>query len=247
MSHRFAYYRVSTGDQSIEAQRAAMSNDKLFDREFIDEGISGGTVAASRPGFSKLQEQLRSGDTVCVYAIDRLGRDALDVQATVRQLIERGISVDVHGLGIIARGVGEIILAVLAQVADMERNRIRERTDAGRVAARASLAATGKTHKGKHGLGRQPVKGGDEIAAWRNKQGASIADTSKHFGVSPATVKRYCAEAARKGKVVEKKQERFEADMRRMAQMDADAELIRVRMRQQREHLESLEQPAKRT
>lgn len=195
MSQRFAYYRVSTGDQSIEAQRMAMAAGHPFDREFLDEGISGATMAASRPQFSKLLDVVRSGDTVHVYAIDRLGRDALDVQATVRDLITKGVTVDVHGLGIIAKGVGEIILAVLAQVADMERHRIRERTEFGRAAARKALAETGKTHNGKHGLGRKPVKGHDEVAAWRKANHASISATARQFHISPATVKRYCAVA----------------------------------------------------
>lgn len=192
MSHRIAYYRVSTGDQSIEAQRAAMGGD--FDQEHSDVAISGATLARDRPGFAKLLEQVRKGDTLHVYAVDRLGRDALDVQATVRDLIERGVKVEVHGIGTIGPGVGEIILAVLAQVADMERHRIRERCESGRAAARAALAQTGKTHKGKHGLGRKPVDQGREIAGWRERHGASISETAEHFRVSIATVKRYCAE-----------------------------------------------------
>ncbi|QDC36466.1 recombinase family protein [Sphingobium fuliginis] len=198
MTHRIAYYRVSTGDQSIEAQRTAMGGN--FDQEFSDEGVSGATLAADRPGFAKLLSSIRKGDTVHVYAVDRLGRDALDVQGTVRRLIDGGVTVDVHGLGPIGKGVGEIILAVLAQIADMERNRIKERCDTGREAARAALAATGKTHKGKHGLGRKPVDQGPEIAAWRETNGASIAQTAAHFGVSTATVKRYCAEAEKRGR-----------------------------------------------
>lgn len=192
---RIAYYRVSTGDQSIEAQRHALGAD--FDKEFSDEGVSGGVMAAARPGFAKLLEQVRKGDTVCVYAVDRLGRDALDVQGTVRRLIEAGVTVDVHGLGQIGRGVGEIILAVLAQVADMERQKIRERTEAGRMAARASLKATGKTHQGKLSLGRQKARDGAVVEAWRRANDASILDTSRQFGISPATVKRYRAEALR--------------------------------------------------
>lgn len=195
MSHRIAYYRVSTGDQSIEAQRAAMQGDKPFDVEFEDVGVSGATLAADRPGFARLLAAIRKGDIVYVYAVDRLGRDALDVQAVVRRLIDKGVTVDVHGLGPIGRGVGELILAVLAQVADMERNRIKERTESGRAAARKALAETGKTHRGKHGLGRKRVEGHDGIAAWRRDHRASIADTARHFGVSVATVKRYCAEA----------------------------------------------------
>lgn len=192
--HRIAYYRVSTGDQSIESQRLALGG--AFDQEFSDEGVSGGTLAAKRPGFADLLSKVRSGDRVHVYAVDRLGRDALDVQATVRLLIDKGVTVDVHGLGPIGRGVGELILAVLAQVADMERQRIKERTQAGRAAARASLAATGRTHRGKESLGRPMAQDAAAVVAWRRESGASIAQTARHFGLSPATVKRYSAAAA---------------------------------------------------
>lgn len=192
--HRIAYYRVSTGDQSIEAQRAALGGG--FDQEFSDEGVSGATPAASRTGFSDLLSKVRSGDTLHVYAVDRLGRDALDVQATVRRLIEMGVIVNVHGLGPIGRGVGELILAVLAQIADLERQRIAERTRAGRDAARASLEATGRTHRGKASLGRPMAQDASTVASWRRENGASIATTARHFNLSSATVKRYCAGAA---------------------------------------------------
>jgi len=225
---KIAYYRVSSADQSVEAQRTAMGGG--FDKEFLDEGVSGATLAADRPGFASLLKYVREGDTVSVYAVDRLGRDALDVQATVRRLIDSGVTVEVHGLGAIGRGAGEIILAVLAQVADMERNRIRERTESGRAAARAALAATGKTHKGKHGLGRKPVKQGDEIAAWRKVHGASIATTAEHFGVSHSTVKRYCAEAvaaeAAAKSEAERKEARFQADIRKMERMEREGKAI---------------------
>lgn len=192
--HRIAYYRVSTGDQSIESQRLALGGD--FDQEFSDEGVSGGTLAAKRPGFADLLSKVRSGDRVHVYAVDRLGRDALDVQATVRLLIDKGVTVDVHGLGPIGRGVGELILAVLAQVADMERHRIKERTQAGRAAARAALEATGRTHRGKESLGRPMAQDAAAVVAWRRENAASIAQTARQFGLSPATVKRYSAAGA---------------------------------------------------
>lgn len=188
---RIAYYRVSTRDQSIAAQRLALGGS--FEKEFSDEGVSGGIMAAARPGFAKLLEQIRLGDTLCVYAVDRLGRDALDVQATVRRLIDQGVTVEIHGLGQIGRGAGEIILAVLAQVADMERQKIADRTEAGRAAARAALEATGRTHRGKESLGRPRAQDAVAVAAWRAKIGASIRQTARHFGLSEATVKRYCA------------------------------------------------------
>ncbi|WP_353653179.1 recombinase family protein [Porphyrobacter sp. SLTP] len=191
MSHRIAYYRVSTADQSIEAQRAGMGG--TFDQEFSDEGVSGGVLAADRPGFAAMLATVREGDTIHVYAVDRLGRDALDVQATVRRLLDIGVTVDVHGLGPIGRGVGELILAVLAQVAEMERRRIAERTASGRQAARAALQATGRTHRGKESLGRPYAADAAAVKAWRKANSASIAQTARQFSLSQATVKRYCA------------------------------------------------------
>lgn len=188
---RIAYYRVSTGSQSIEAQRQALGGG--FDREFIDEGISGASLAAGRPGFSKLLAYIREGDTLYVYALDRLGRDALNVQETVRRLLNMGVTLNVQGLGPIGRGVGELIVAVLAQIADMERNRIKERCDAGRDAARASLSATGKTHRGKASLGRPRAADAKEVAEWRKANAATIRQTMAQFGISKATVARYCA------------------------------------------------------
>lgn len=164
-----------------------------FNKEFYDEGVSGATPAAERPGFADLLKFVREGDTVVVYAVDRLGRDAIDVQATVRALLNKGVSVEVHGLGVIGRGVGELILAVLAQVADMERQRIKERCDSGRAAARAALAATGKTHKGKGGLGRPFANDAEIVRAWKAENCASIALTAKHFNLSVSMIKRYCS------------------------------------------------------
>lgn len=191
---RIAYFRVSTTDQSIEAQRHALGG--AFDREFSDEGVSGGVPAAQRPGFSELLKYVRQGDELHVYAVDRLGRDALDVQGTVRELLRRGVAVEVRGLGRmapgVAQGVGELILAVLAQVADMERQRITERTATGREKARESLAATGRTHRGKESLGRPLAADPAAVKAWRTEHGASIAQTAAHWDLSPATVKRYC-------------------------------------------------------
>lgn len=188
---RIAYFRVSTEGQSIESQRKALGGS--FDKEFADEGVSGATRAVDRPGFADLLSYVREGDTVCVTAIDRLGRDALDVQSVVRDLIRKGVIIDVQGLGPIAKGVGELVVAVLAQIADMERQRIKERCDAGREAARASLAANGKTHRGKAGLGRPHAADASALINWRKENAASIAQTAKEFGVSPATVKRYCS------------------------------------------------------
>lgn len=190
---RIAYYRVSTADQSIESQRSELerASGGTFEEEFSDVGVSGAVMAAKRPGFAALGKFIRKGDTLFVAAVDRLGRDALDIQYTVRDLINRGVVVHVHGLGPIAAGVGELILAVLAQVADMERKRIIERTQAGRTTAKDHLARTGKTHRGKSSLGRPFNQDPLEVAAWKRTNGKTHSATAAHFGLSLSTVKRY--------------------------------------------------------
>ena len=191
MSSRIAYFRVSTTDQSIESQKTALGG--TFDRTFTDEGVSGAVPAALRPGFADLLKYVDPGDTVCVYSVDRLGRDAIDVQTTVAALLDKGITVHVHGLGPIAGDAGRIMLAVLAQVADMERRKIIERTAAGRVTAREHLLRTGLTHKGKVSMGRPFERDPKEVADWRDANKSSLAVTAEHFGLSLSTVKRYCA------------------------------------------------------
>lgn len=94
--------------------------------------------------------------------------------------------------GLIAKGVGELIVAVPAQVAEMERERICERTSNSRNVAKASLAATGKTHRGKDSLRRPALADAATVSAWRTDSKASIATTAKHFNLSDSTVKRYC-------------------------------------------------------
>lgn len=184
-----AYFRVSTADQTIESQRHQLA--AKFDREYSDEAVSGAIVAAKRPGFAKMLDYMREGDTVHVTAIDRLGRDSIDIQMVYRDYFKaKGVALVVLGLGRIEGEMGEFFLTLMAQMAQMERNRIMSRTKAGREAARASLEATGKTHRGKSSLGRPFAHDPSTVVKWRADNGASIAVTAKHFGVSVSTVKR---------------------------------------------------------
>ena len=159
----------------------------------MDEGVSGTVPAANRPGFAAMLDYVREGHTIHVYAVDHLGRDAIDVQTTIRALLAKKVTVEVSGLGQIAPGVEELIVAVLAQVADMERQRINERTASGRELAKATLASTGKTHRGKESLGRPAKADAVAVKAWKEEKNASISATAKHFQLPESTVKRYFA------------------------------------------------------
>ena len=200
MTH-IAYYRVSDKSQTIASQKALLMHPELIEHEYTDEGVSGAIVAANRPAFAEMMKFIRKGDTLHVYALDRLGRDSIDVQTTVRGLLAKGVMVQVNKLGLIAdNDIGRMTVAILAQMAEMERARIMERTAAGRAVAFASLAATGKTHKGKESMGRKRVITEAEVLAFRGtgEGRKSIAETAKHFEVSDATIKRCLNPTTRK-------------------------------------------------
>ena len=192
------YLRVSTKDQSVESQRQALGipSDVAPGTVFMDEGVSGAVDALDRPGFARCAAYLRSGDVLKVAALDRLGRHAIDVQQTFALLIGKGVIVDVLGMGVVAGDVGKLLVTILSGVAQLERARIAQRTEAGRQAARESLAGpTGRTHRGKTSLGRPFATDPAAIKAWRTANEASQQATADHFKVSVATVKRACAAA----------------------------------------------------
>ena len=96
----FAYGRVSTKDQASENQRQDIEKAGIkVDFWFADEGVSGKIHASQRPQFKALLSQIRDGETLVVSKLDRLGRDAQDVGATIKALAKRRIEVIVLQLG----------------------------------------------------------------------------------------------------------------------------------------------------
>jgi putative DNA-invertase from lambdoid prophage Rac len=181
----FGYGRVSTRDQQSENQRLELERAGYqVDYWFADEGISGKVPALQRPQFAQMLGQLRDRETLVVSKLDRLGRDAQDVGATIRMLASRHVEIIVLQLGKLdlASAAGKLMLTMLAAVAEMERDLLVERTQAGLARAKAQ----GKT------LGR-PVRTTDTqratIAA-RHKSGASISALSRDYGISRASVMR---------------------------------------------------------
>ena len=78
----FAYGRVSTKDQTSDNQRLEIERAGFkVDYWFADEGVSGKTHASLRPQFKALLSQIRDGEILVVAKLDRLGRDAQDVNA----------------------------------------------------------------------------------------------------------------------------------------------------------------------
>lgn len=134
----FAYGRVSTTEQSADNQRMEIQTAGHEVDFWFADTISGKTSATQRPQFAALLGQIRNGETLVVAKLDRLGRDAQDVGATVKLLGSRKIAVVVLQLGKLALNspAGKMMLTMLAAVAEMERDLLVERTQAGLARAK---------------------------------------------------------------------------------------------------------------
>lgn len=183
MSAVIAYVRVSTDDQTTENQKRDIEARYSVSKWFREEGVSGVIPAAQRPAMAQLLAYVREGDTVIVTAIDRLGRNTIDVLTTVETLKAKGVSLVSMREGFdLATPAGEFMLTMLAAVAKLERANIKARQMAGIERARS---------EGKN-LGREKVIDDATVAKWRHDNSASIKATADHFGISTASVKRAC-------------------------------------------------------
>lgn len=128
----FAYLRVSTQDQTTEQQLMQITNSGFAvepDRVFIEHGVSGKVPALQREQFSRLNDRLATNDRLVICRLDRLGRDTLDVIATIQQLVERGVQVTVLGLGTLdGSPQSNLTMTMLAAISSFERQLISERT-----------------------------------------------------------------------------------------------------------------------
>lgn len=134
------------------------------------------------PQFAALLGQIRNGETLVVAKLDRLGRDAQDVGATVKLLTSRKISVIALQLGKLdlASPAGKMMLTMLAAVAEMERDMLVERTHAGLARAKSE----GKT------LGRPSKTSAEQRANIITKYaaGESVSALARLYSVSRANI-----------------------------------------------------------
>jgi DNA invertase Pin-like site-specific DNA recombinase len=176
-SYRLGYARVSTLEQDPALQHDALKAAGV-ERIFTDQASGSLT---GRPQLSAVLEQLRPGDTLVVWRLDRLGRSTSHLIQTVTALEERGI-----GFASLTEAIdtttpaGRLLFGVLASLAAFERDLIRERTLAGLAAARA---------RGRVG-GRPSSMTADKLAVARRMlaEGRSKSATAATIGVSRATL-----------------------------------------------------------
>lgn len=186
MSRTFAYARVSTADQTAanqlrEIEAAGFSVDK---RRVVTESISGSVSADQRPGFAELLVKMEEGDVLIVTKLDRLGRNAMDVRATVEALAHRGVRIHCLALGGVdlTSAAGRMTMQVLNAVAEFERDLLIERTQAGIARARAEGTAIGRP------AALTPQQ--QEDVRTQLAEGVAIARIARQYGTSRQTIMR---------------------------------------------------------
>jgi len=186
MSRTFAYCRVSTADQTTDNQAREIEGAgfRVDPKRIVSETVSGSVAAMERKGFARLMDKLEAGDVLIVTKLDRLGRNAMDVRATVEALAAEGVRVHCLALGGVdlTSPAGKMTMAVIAAVAEFERDLLVERTQAGLARARAEGRSLGRP------AALSEAQQQDIIV--RRRGGHSLGTLAKEFGVSRAAIQR---------------------------------------------------------
>lgn len=190
MEKKYGYARVSTREQNLDRQIAALREYIPDERDIITDKESGKSM--DRPGYQYLRERLlREGDTLVVKSIDRLGRNALQIKEELQRFRRMGVTVQIIDLPttmtdwpdeqkLIGEMINNILIEVYSMIAEQERLTIRQRQAEGIAAAKA---------QGKN-LGRravQPPEGfGEVVSRWRAGE-ITAAEAMRQTGVKKTT------------------------------------------------------------
>ena len=181
------YARVSTGHQSLEQQLDALTAAGVDPNRVYTDKLSGTSTREQRQGLAVLLDYARPGDAIVVVGIDRLGRNAAEVMATIRELGERDIVLRSLREGIdTANATGRMVAGVLASLAELKLELGRERRTAAREARRARGQSIGRP--------KALDKSKAALAQRMHASGESAVTIAATLGVSRATVYRVLAE-----------------------------------------------------
>lgn len=188
------YARVSTADQTLDHQKTqAEAAGFSIDEVVADHGVSGvSTRLAERPEGRRLFDMLRSGDTLVVRWVDRLGRNYQDVTDTIREFMRRGVVIRTVINGMTFDGstsdpmqsaVRDSLIAFMAAMAQAE-------AEVRKQAQRAGIEAA-KARPGRY-LGRKPSYTRDQFDRVRDllDLGKGISEIAKTTGLSRQAVYR---------------------------------------------------------
>ena len=185
MSRYIGYARVSTQDQDLSLQIDSFKKNSIPEVNIFQDKISGSKK--DRPGLKECLKFLKSGDTLVVWKLDRLGRSLQDLIQIVQDLKKKGIefksiteAIDTSNPG------GELIFHMFGALAQFERAQIRERTNAGLQSARA---------KGRKGGRPKITKDDNSVKTIKqmHESGCSPEQIAEALNISKRTVYRRIA------------------------------------------------------
>ena len=186
------YIRISTSNQKIERQLIKKHSEEML---FIDI-ISGSIPFKDRPKGKDLMSKIETGDIkyISVHSIDRLGRNLFDILSTLELLNSKLITLKVDNLGIESlvnskpNHAFKLIISVMANIAEMERESLLERQREGIAIAKAKGNYKGRERGSKESDTIVLSKYKDVIKCL--KKGYSLRVTAKLCEVSLATVQK---------------------------------------------------------
>jgi DNA invertase Pin-like site-specific DNA recombinase len=183
---RLGYARVSTQEQNLDLQLQALK--KAGCEKIFQEKVSG--VERQRPEFLRMLDQIREGDIVVVWKLDRLARSTRNLLEIMDTLREAGAGFQslCEPWADTTTAAGKMIMTVFAGIAEFERELIRERTAAGRVAAKNRGVRFGRPLK----LNSEQQKLAHRLIA----EGKPVSEIAKIFGVHVTTIYRMSSEQA---------------------------------------------------
>ncbi|WP_041452446.1 recombinase family protein [Hoyosella subflava] len=182
MGHNIGYARISTADQNPQLQLDALGAADCL-KVYTDTATG---TKADRPQWNACLADLRPGDTLIIWKIDRLGRNLRDLIDIVTSLQTRGVGVRSLTNGIVdtTTAHGKLVFGMFALMAEYEAALIKERTDAGLAAARARGRKGGRKAKMTPAL----INKAQRMYDARQFTMTEIAQTC---GVTPMTIYRH--------------------------------------------------------
>lgn len=186
----YGYARVSTRDQNLDRQLVALAEFGVSEGQIFADKASGKDF--DRPEYLRLKHRLRSGDTLVIKSIDRLGRNYSEILEEWRGLTKgRGVAIVVLDMplldtrkrsvgGVTGEFLADIVLQLLSYVAQVERENIKLRQAEGIAAAKARGVRFGRP------CIQQPEYFEDVLAGWQNNE-LSSREAAGALGVSHTT------------------------------------------------------------
>ena len=186
MSRVFAYCRVSTADQTTDnqIQEIAAAGFTVQKGRAITETVSGSVPAMERKGFLALLNKLEAADVLIVTKLDRLGRNAMDVRASVERLASIGVRVHCLALGGVdlTSPAGKMTMGVIAAVAEFERDLLIERTQSGLARVKSQGKVLGRP--------RSVDAQASRIVVERLQRGEAVAALAREYSTSRQSIMR---------------------------------------------------------